>query len=421
MSAGIHADLISFADGHTPGASDVDTRLAVYRRKQSKNFFCTFDNFLPSLWCNRAYQYAVQRSKPWGAYVTTEDALNCSIVPEDLWVSGQKERALSLISVRELLFEKGSGIVGKDKEAIHGTAVWCLSSKETDSVQYHIDYAELYRYETNIIYPPLYAGTWQVSPVETRDARQGSVESQDGTTATADMIGGDFMANMGGIEHYRRFGYKGKLATQDAWEADLRSTDWLTTRYRRNRATLHDGDFPHLATEVKYIKPGLRRVILGFNAFPAAVGECCIRAPEHSDAFNRTIKLYQTMASLGVPITTTEDSAAQTDSAAVLDGSIQTKPIESSSVDITLSSEANESSQPQPPLPQQQQQNKQQLQYPQSGCDRKAGSKGGINVKDVMKNPALAKLLVNAAKKVKAEQQMKQQEQLQQQNEQQQR
>ncbi len=75
-----------------------------------------------------------------------------------------------------------------------GTAVWCLCSDETDSVQYHIDYAELYRYETNIIYPPLYAGTCQVSPI----------------SGSEDMEGGDFQANVTGVEHYRRFGYKGR-------------------------------------------------------------------------------------------------------------------------------------------------------------------------------------------------------------------
>ncbi len=47
-------------------------------------------------------------------------------------------------------------------------------------------------YETNIIYPPVYAGTCQVGPVLSED----------------DMIGGAFKANTGGLAHYRRFGYK---------------------------------------------------------------------------------------------------------------------------------------------------------------------------------------------------------------------
>jgi hypothetical protein len=51
------------------------------------------------------------------------------------------------------------------------------------------------RYETNIIYPPLYAGTCHVSPLHGEE----------------DMVGGDFRANIKGIEHYRKFGYKGRI------------------------------------------------------------------------------------------------------------------------------------------------------------------------------------------------------------------
>jgi len=35
----------------------------------------------------------------------------------------------------------------------------------------------------------------------------------------------------------------------------------------------------------------LRRVIIGINVFSGHVEEVSRRAPEHSDAFNRTIKL----------------------------------------------------------------------------------------------------------------------------------
>ncbi len=85
--------------------------------------------------------------------------------------------------------------------------MWCLASGLTNQVEYHIDYAELYRftlpglpchifcrYETNIIHPPLYAGTCQVSPL-----------------AAGEMIGGDFYANSRGLDHYKEFGYKGGL------------------------------------------------------------------------------------------------------------------------------------------------------------------------------------------------------------------
>jgi hypothetical protein len=103
-------------------------------------------------------------------------------------------------------------------------------------------------------------------------------------------------------------------------------------------------------------------VILGFNCFPADVGECCLRAPEHSDAFNRTIKLYQTMASLGMPITA--HGASSSDSKY---GPSSAPASAQQSVDNTASATA---------------------------------PKKGINVKDIMKNKALAKLLVTAARRL---------------------
>ena len=127
---------------------------------------------------------------------------------------------------------------------------------------------------------------------------------------------------------------------------------------------LFDGELPHLSSKVRYIKPGYKRVILGLNCFPEALHECCSRAPEHSDAFNRTIKLYQAMASVGNPITAYSHTPSYTTAPAD-----QSNDVASSSV----GPEANESSQ-----------------------------KKGIDVKDIMKNPALAKLLVMAAKRVKA-------------------
>jgi hypothetical protein len=67
-----------------------------------------------------------------------------------------------------------------------------LASGLTNEVEYHIDYAELYRYETNIIQPPLFAGTFHVSPFHNSE----------------DIVGGDFMVNIKGLEHYKKFGYK---------------------------------------------------------------------------------------------------------------------------------------------------------------------------------------------------------------------
>ncbi len=80
-----------------------------------------------------------------------------------------------------------------------------------------------------------------------------------------------------------------------------------------------------------------------------------MRAPEHSDAFNRTIKLYQKLAALGHSITI----------------------------------QPNE---------------KESMHSPGDVVPENSDKKTRISAKDIMKNPGLAKLLVRAAKNVKAAQ-----------------
>ena len=140
-----------------------------------------------------------------------------------------------------------------------------------------IDYAELFRYETGVIHPPVLAGTCHLSPV-----------------AEGEMQGGDFMVNGQGIEHYRKFGYKARLAPDLLEEDTIANPHWRTVKFQGDRGILHSGSWPHLSTRISRLPAGRKRVILGFNAFCGdAVAQCCARAPEHSDAFNRTVKLYQ--------------------------------------------------------------------------------------------------------------------------------
>ena len=312
-----------FEDGQRPGGTKQKQRLAINKGKQSVCFLSVFDELVPDIWCARAYEYALSRNgKPFGIYILTSEALDKDLDAELLWNSGEHQKALALVTTRALVFERGRSMLEQDIAHIHGTAVWCLSSGVTNSVSYHIDYAELYRYETNVTHPPLYAGTWHASPL-----------------GAGDMRGGEFMANMRGLAHYRRFGYKGRLAQEPgdahgrtALEVDMESDPaWQTIRYRCNRGIFHDGDLPHLSTSVQGLTEGSRRVIFGFNCFSDEVGESCMRAPEHSDAFNRTVKLYQAMAA------------------------------------------------------------------PKGNAEQN----GQLRAKDVLKNPKLAKLLVTAAKKVK--------------------
>lgn len=89
----------------------------------------------------------------------------------------------------------------------------------------------------------------------------------------------------------------GRRVTADEFTNDLQTnSDWIQFDYRYNRGVVFDGDLPHLASKVTSISSDIKRVILGFNCFTSEVSECCMRAPEHSKAFNRTVKLYQAMA-----------------------------------------------------------------------------------------------------------------------------
>jgi len=326
----VNAVTQTFDDGHKPGQTKSPTTLTIHSGKQSSHFAAVFDKCLPEIWCSRAYIYSLERGKPWGVFISTKDALNNSIDPDVLWNLHEYERSIALVTVRHHILGKCAEIVGKDIDYIHGTVVWSLSSGLSSEVQYHIDYAELYRYENNNICPPLYAGTCQVSPLE-----------------SGEIIGGNFMVNLGGLNHYRKFGYKAKLLSHEALETDLNSPDWMTIKYKENRGIIHDGDLPHLSTPITYIDQSKRRVILGFNCFTDTVGPCCERAPEHSDAFNRTIKLYQTMAALGQPVSSSENN-------------IHCKSIEGN------------------------------LQL----------DKAGISASDILKNKALARLLIMASKKL---------------------
>lgn len=327
--------LLPIDDGFKPGKTDKPTLLAVNGQKRSEDFVSIFDDLLEEVWCDRVYQYSskIHGGKPWGVYVLTRDLLDFDGVKcEDIWEKavelsksaapedssiaddntvdnyyGQEvhdlyQRAIGIYTSRKLLHSRGSSMLGSDlisdSPRIHGTVVWSLCSSVSSKVEYHIDYAELYRYETNIIHPPLYAGTVQVSPLGTSP-----VSSENF------MKGGAFLVNTSGLDHYKKFGYKGKLSAPEVNNNDkgpspalmgdiAANPSWQEVRYKRNRGILHDGNFPHLSTPVEVLPcNGVKRCILGFNCFTDEVGESCMRAPEHSRAFNRTIRLYQALAS----------------------------------------------------------------------------------------------------------------------------
>jgi hypothetical protein len=263
-------------------------------------------------------------------------------------------------------------------EQAHGVAVWALSSEPGHSVQYHIDYAELLRYEHNVTVPPLWAGTVQCSELwndvtttctekivnysdeddcggiheccghcrrrkEIHKTKTSIMDHHvshphrplrcaiDGIhecgsickkpqytvrTTSHSMHGGEFCVNLRGLEHYSEHGYKGNISGNalGGWTRPMRQTgkvfrdektQWVTVPYAFNRGIVYRGDLPHLSAPIDYI--GARkmnnqhqaeehvpsRVIVGFNVFGHDVGNMIAKAPEHSKAFQRRVKLYR--------------------------------------------------------------------------------------------------------------------------------
>jgi len=192
---------------------------------------------------------------------------------------------------------------------------------------------------------------------------------------------------------------------------------------------LHDGNYPHLSTAIEYIRPDYKRVILGFNCFTKELAECNIRATEHSDAFNRTIKLYQMMSSLGLPITTSSSTTTMDDDDDDDDDS-KTHHSDSRCTDIKYNNGSNITTDVNSTTSDGDAALEHNINahvcdgsnnynisisdgkniikcIPRSADKHVVGrsSSKGINVKDVMKNPALKRLLLMAAKKIKEQKQ----------------
>jgi len=211
-------------------------------------------------------------------------------------------------------------------QGVHGVAVWALASNHGNSVQYHIDYAELLRYEYNVTVPPLWAGTAQCSLLwndQCMARSNGSVihgPPQQQNHSCRDgkhiMVGGEFCVNLRGLDHYLEHGYKGKLSGDPMGGYDSpstqssdcsihfnQSTQWVTIPYSFNRGIVHRGDLPHLSTPIQYIGASdsapirdgssQSRVIVGFNAFGHDFGALIGKAPEHSKLFRRKVRLYR--------------------------------------------------------------------------------------------------------------------------------
>ena len=280
--AGGEGDVERWDDGHVPSLFPPGTgKMVRQRRGCAKGDLRTFQGVLDDALCDEIYRYSTGNSLPsWGTYVLAHTLAGPGKeVPIRGFNAAGREYFYGWHAARALLAERARAFIGDDWDRLDGIAVWALCSGPQNQVEYHIDYAERYRLESNITQPPLYAGTMHVSPV-----------------AEGEMDGGDFWAHRDGLEHYRRWGYKGKhRPSRDGVQADAAREDgWHRVPYRRNQGIVHDGDLPHLSTLVERIPAGKQRVILGFNAFTRGrAATTTRRAPEHSPQFRKRVKTLQ--------------------------------------------------------------------------------------------------------------------------------
>jgi hypothetical protein len=73
---------------------------------------------------------------------------------------------------------------------IRGVGVWALlAAKEQSHVEYYVDYTELVRYETNLMYPTLNGGTLHCYRLVGRDASGADTDIESDSDSTASYIG----------------------------------------------------------------------------------------------------------------------------------------------------------------------------------------------------------------------------------------
>mmetsp|Transcript_29466 Transcript_29466/g.33902 ORF Transcript_29466/g.33902 Transcript_29466/m.33902 type:complete len:485 (-) Transcript_29466:22-1476(-) len=296
--------IAAFDDGHIPDTQieNGPSKIVQNQRKQSKKFLEVSQNVLDEDLADTIYDLCMKKiggSKAWGTYVTILDTERDDIPQLSELVSlidyhngepnigksmEKVQHALAVMVVRQFLLNKNAPVrrfLSDDiaSGAIHGVGVWALSSCIDTQVEYHIDYAEMIRYEHNIIIPPMYGGTLHCT--------RGKIG------------GGEFCVNNRGLEHYELHGYKGKkcpilnLSEEEGW---------VKIPYQFNQGIFHDGDFPHCSMRLASTELNRKRVIVGLNVFGIDSGYQVQLAPEHSSAFNRRVRMYQTISKMQCPV-----------------------------------------------------------------------------------------------------------------------
>ena len=95
-------------DGQKPGNTTESTQLVTNLNKATTKFLVVFDHLVSSVWCSRAYKYALEKQRPWGVYVTRAEATNeAEFDTEALFGAGEVERSIAIEYARALVYNKG--------------------------------------------------------------------------------------------------------------------------------------------------------------------------------------------------------------------------------------------------------------------------------------------------------------------------
>ena len=265
-------EMLDVPDGFVPNSLPKTKTTRIVKTRKREAFLKVIGDALSEDLCAKVYAYTTNQKQPWGEYVSLKE-ISTSSSSED---SAEKSMAKEI--VRSLYFEnkEANRVLMPDLSETHGFAIWCLASDRNKEVTYHLDYAEQFRMQTNVIWCPMLASVCNVTP-----CREG------------EMIGGEFAANMDGIDHYAKFGHRGRLNGIENLNRNLKSNaKWMRVPYRHRQAILFEGSLPHLSTKLLSLPKHLKRVIIGINVFDTRIGPIAERCTIHSARWRRAQKLY---------------------------------------------------------------------------------------------------------------------------------
>ncbi|CAK4663931.1 hypothetical protein LEN26_000633 [Aphanomyces euteiches] len=271
-----HPHMKPWDDGFLPSGAESSAKgwMIVDQPRASRGLFRVTEDAISEDLAAKLYSSAVE-VRVWGVYILKSEIFDKSLTEFPPTKEDHERHTLALHTIREFLVQS-SPLLPQDWEQTHGVVVWVITSDTNDVVAYHMDYAEMFRYQTNVVYPPMYSGTLHVTRF--RDEKERNA-----------MQGGDFYAYECGLDHYKVHGYKAMLKP-------ISEEGQRVVTYKYRRGILVDGNFPHGSTPVTALPPSTKRVVVGLNVFNHEIGPHAQAYPEHSQKFNKYVKVAQAAA-----------------------------------------------------------------------------------------------------------------------------